>query len=86
VEVLFPLLSNYLHPKSPKIHAQTNNGVFDGTHKWSPNGTKIAFLCDKGGNEICVMNSADGTGQTNITDNNDNDAEPDWGTASDTEP
>jgi hypothetical protein len=32
------------------------------------------------------MNSADGTGQTNITDNNDNDAEPDWGTASDTEP
>jgi TolB protein len=45
---------------------------------WSPDGSKIAFDSSRSGNyEIYVMN-ADGTGQTNVTDNPADDSAPDW--------
>jgi Tol biopolymer transport system component len=46
---------------------------------WSPDGTRIAYLCRAGGSdfEICVMN-ADGTGQTPLTVNTVLDATPTW--------
>jgi Tol biopolymer transport system component len=55
--------------------------VIDGGSAWSPDGTKIAFhrtLGGPGGNaEIFVMN-ADGSNQTNITNNLALDIRPDW--------
>jgi Tol biopolymer transport system component len=44
---------------------------------WSPDGTKIAFDSNQGGAEIWVMN-ADGSGQTQLTDNTAVDWHPAW--------
>ena len=56
------------------------NSFFDSGPAWSPDGTKIAFTSDRGGDdEIYVMN-ADGTGPTNLTNNDAFDFEPDWQT------
>src|SRR5262249_16297741 len=47
---------------------------------WSPDGTRIAFMCRNPANaifEICVMN-ADGTGTTQLTNNSVLDATPTW--------
>ncbi len=46
---------------------------------WSPDGARIAFCAGRdGNNEIYVMN-ADGSGQTNITNNPASDCDPAWG-------
>ena len=54
---------------------------------WSPDGEKIAFNrvfspedeeVDDG--QIFVMNADDGSDVTRLTDNDDDDREPDWGT------
>jgi Tol biopolymer transport system component len=43
---------------------------------------KIAFTSTRDGNEeIYVMNAADGSNQTRLTNNTDVDQFPDWGTA-----
>src|SRR5204863_1001969 len=54
---------------------------------WSPHGPKIAFTSQLGDGtlEIYTMN-ADGTGQTNITNNAVDDYGPDWGPADTTPP
>jgi len=45
---------------------------------WSPDGTKIAFVSRRdGNNEVYVMN-ADGSAQTNLTNNSTNDHSPSW--------
>jgi TolB protein len=46
---------------------------------WSPDGTRIAFMCRRGGPdfEICVMN-ADGTGQVQLTANTFFEGTPTW--------
>ena len=47
----------------------TNNDAFDSGTSWSHDGTKIAFISERDGNsEIYVMN-ANGTNQTNISNN-----------------
>jgi hypothetical protein len=55
---------------------------------WSPDGEKIAFesIRDGGNNEIYVMNAADGSGQTNISNNPAYDSSPDWGPVASAEP
>jgi Tol biopolymer transport system component len=46
---------------------------------WSPDGTRIAYVCRRGGSdyEICVLNLADGT-DTQLTSNTVLDASPTW--------
>jgi Tol biopolymer transport system component len=45
---------------------------------WSADGTKIAFVSGRdGNNEIYVMN-ADGTGQTRLTNDPGEDVDPSW--------
>ncbi|MCI0555705.1 MAG: FG-GAP-like repeat-containing protein, partial [Anaerolineae bacterium] len=44
---------------------------------WSPDGTKITYVGQGGGDEIFVMN-VDGTNPVNLTNNAANDAQPSW--------
>src|SRR6266540_2837728 len=48
----------------------TSNDEEERAPAWSPDGTRLVFMCRRGGTdfEICVMN-ADGTGQVQLTDN-----------------
>ena len=57
----------------------TNNVEEERAPAWSPDGTRIVFMCRRGGSdfEICTMN-ADGTGQVQLTDNTVGDFTPTW--------
>jgi len=57
----------------------TNNVEEERAPAWSPDGTRIVFMCRRGGSdfEICAMN-ADGTGQVQLTDNTVADLSPSW--------
>jgi Tol biopolymer transport system component len=56
----------------------TNNPGYEGSPKWSPDGTKIAFLRSNGSQyDIYVMN-ADGSNQTRLTNNLAAVEPPDW--------
>ena len=53
---------------------------------WSPSGSQIAYATDQPLNastdyEIWIMNSDDGSAKTPLTDNSDEDDEPNWGPA-----
>jgi Tol biopolymer transport system component len=45
---------------------------------WSPNGSKIAFVSERDGNEEIYIMNADGSEQTNLTNNPDWDSSPTW--------
>jgi Tol biopolymer transport system component len=58
------------------VECVTNNNSAERSPAWSPDGTRITYMCRNqinNGVEICVMN-ADGTGQTQLTDNSVLDA------------
>jgi len=56
----------------------TNSLAYDDQPKWSPDGSKIAFISGRDGNlEIYTMN-ADGSAQTRITNNSLADGFPAW--------
>jgi len=57
----------------------TNNAEEERAPAWSPNGTRLVFMCRRGGSdfEICAMN-ADGTRQVQLTNNAIGDLSPSW--------
>jgi len=57
----------------------TNNAEEERAPAWSPDGTRLVFMCRRGGSdfEICAMNR-DGTGQVQLTDNTIGDLTPSW--------
>ena len=70
---------------SSLLNITNNSSIDDYDPAYSPDGTKIVFSSDRpdsfelGANyQIHVMN-ADGTGETNISNNTSNDVDPSWG-------
>lgn len=71
-----------INPDGTGLTRLTNNSEEERAPAWSPDGTRIVFMCRRGAPaagmvipsfEICIMN-ADGTGSTQLTFNNLNDA------------
>jgi hypothetical protein len=68
-----------MNPDGSVVTNLTNsNSVGELQPAWSPDGTKIAFYSDSSGNlDVFTMN-ADGSGQTNVTNNLASDEAPAW--------
>jgi len=50
----------------------------DGEPAWSPDGTKIAFVSQRDGNDQIYVMNADGSGQTRLTHDTASDLTPAW--------
>ena len=67
-------------PVVPKARKLTSNSVDDWSPVWSPDGNKIAFVSDDGGDsdsEIYVMDT-DGSNRRKLTNNRVHDFDPVW--------
>lgn len=60
------------------VTALTSNSADDRTPTYSPDGTRIAFVSLRDGNEEIYVMNADGSGQTRLTDNPLPDRDPTW--------
>lgn len=56
----------------------TDDPAKDMSPAWSPDGTKIAFVSERDGNEEIYVMDADGRNQFNITENPGPDESPSW--------
>ena len=58
----------------------TNNTAWDSSPAWSPDGSKIAFVSSRDGNDEIYVVNADGSGVTRLTYNNERDFDwaPSW--------
>jgi Tol biopolymer transport system component len=64
-----------------KVRLTTDTGI-DANPSWAPDGTMIAFRCDRPFTQICVMD-ADGSNEVSLTPGDFwGGVDPDWGTAS----
>jgi Tol biopolymer transport system component len=70
-----------IKPDGTGLKQLTHNTVDDSFPVFSPDGTKIAYDSEVGDFEVYLMNAADGSGQTNLTNNGSgvDDSSPDWG-------
>ncbi len=93
-KIVFTSINENDHPQTPTsaeiwtidpdgnaLTRLTFNNVEERAPAWSPDGTRITYMCKQGtlpphsDNEICVMN-ADGTNPQQLTDNGLNDGTP----------
>jgi Tol biopolymer transport system component len=56
----------------------SRNAALDSGPAWSPDGAKIAFWSDRGGNRDIYIMNADGTGQERLTFDPATDSSPSW--------
>lgn len=56
----------------------TNDAGFDGWPAWSPDGTRIAFVSNRGGAYDLYVMKADGTGVTQLTHDQATEGRPTW--------
>jgi Tol biopolymer transport system component len=56
----------------------TNNSARDGSPTWSPDGKKIAFVSDRGGNDDIYVMDANGANVKRVTTNPASDSNPRW--------
>ena len=54
----------------------TSDEALDTTPTWAPDGTKLAFVSDRGGNSEIYLVNVDGTESTNLTNDPENDVSP----------
>lgn len=60
------------------LRALTDDPAQDVLPAWSPDGTEIAFLSTRDGNEEIYVMNADGTGVRRLTDDPADDVDPAW--------
>lgn len=63
---------------SRDLRQLTNNNVTDYGPRWSPDGTKIAFVSKLNGNEEIYVMDADGSNKKNVTNHEANDTNHTW--------
>ena len=56
----------------------TNNPALDFAPSWSPDGSKIAFVSFRDGNDEIYVMDADGSNQSRLTSNSADDWFPSW--------
>ena len=56
----------------------TSNSAWDAQPAWSTDGSQIAFVSDRDGNDEIYVMSADGSNQTRLTSDPATDQQPAW--------
>ena len=68
-----------MDPDGTALTRLTNNMAFDSQPSWSPDGSKIAFISDRDGNDDVYIMDADGLNVTRITNTaTERESRPRW--------